>query len=211
MDETNETTESNFEMLSDSLLERLETAMELLGRIPFDAKPDADDDGSENDETETDEEDGEADYADAYAGGKEELKKYVEKFREYAKEIKKGSEAVYGEGGKAAGKTRETTEADFGMKSPSERGHKMGCGCPGCSAFREFFGIKLDGEKNLQHGSNSFFQVLKPAERREGKYEDTGPRPCGGRMYNHFHGDRADLKNVFGKYTGDFNLGKAGF
>jgi hypothetical protein len=211
MDETNETTESNFEMLSGSLLERLETAMELLGRISSDAKLDADDDGSENDETETDEEDGEADYADAYAGGKEELKKYVEKFREYAREIKKDAEAVYGEGGNAAGKTRETTEADFGMKSPSERGHKMGCGCPGCSAFREFFGIKLDG-KNVNRSFDSFFHVVKPAERKEtGKYDETGARPCGGSMYNHFHGERADLKNVFGKYTGSFNLGKAGF
>ena len=205
----------DLEMLSDSFLEQLENVRRMLeGFSGFSADFSAgkDESAEESGEDDEDEED-ESEYAEVYGASREELKKYVEKFRDYAKEIKRNAEEIYGaEAGSAAKKRDERSGDDAGLKSPQGRGHKMGCGCPGCSAYREFFGIKFDGKNNLHSGLNSSPGMGLTAKRKEtGKYEETSSKPCGGRLYNFFHGERAELKNVFGRYTGRFNFGRAGY
>jgi hypothetical protein len=192
--------EIDLEMLSDSFREELARIKEMM-----------DDDSDSEDEEESDEE--ESDYKEAYGGMNSEMKKYHEKLKKYAENLKENLRQVYADGENENGrKTEKNKENDEMMKSPLERGHKMGCGCPGCSAYREFFGIKIEGKNNLHFRPDTAPDMGLAAKKKDiNKYEEKNSRPCGGRMYNLFHGERAQLKNVFGRYTGNFNFGRAGY
>jgi hypothetical protein len=187
------------EMLSDSFWKELEKIKELLDEAP-------------EDEEECDEE--EAKYGDD-AGTKEELQKYQEKLKVYAERIKDGLKKVYA--GKAGNRNPQRSSkaeaAEPAPKNPWERGHKLGCGCAGCTVYRDFYGIKLDGK--YDGGSDIMTPDLRLAEtQREAKRnyaEENSPKPCGGRLHNFFHGGRAELKNILGRYTKSFNFGLAGY
>lgn len=216
----NESSEApDLEMLSDSFLEHLESVRQMMDEFSADFSVGKDEsieemDDEESDEDDEDDENDESEYAEVYGASKEELKKYTEKFKEYARSIKRGLEEIYGIGAENAEnrekKRDEKTENDFGIKSPDERGHKMGCGCPGCAAYREFYGIKLENKTHSAGHAFSGFRMNESGKNAE-KYEEKANRPCGGKLYGHFHGERADLKNVFGQYTGRFNFGRAGY
>ncbi len=74
-------------------------------------------------------------------------------------------------------------------------------------AFKEFYGIKTVREERQADAPLSLMAVKKRTE----KYEEKSNRPCGGRLYNQFHGERANLRGIFGRYTGAFDFGNAGY
>jgi hypothetical protein len=145
-------------------------------------------------------------------GIKEEIKKYQEKFREYAERIKEGLEGlgkIYTGNGR---NTEQTENMEPEMKSPWEKGHKLGCGCPGCTAYRDFHGINEN--RNSQNSQTKPDLRLasrpKPAEKK--RYgEETDSRPCGGKHYRLFHGNDAGMKTVLGNYTNRFNFRTMGY
>jgi hypothetical protein len=193
---------------ADAFLDMIEKMMRLIDDFPMDS---IDAFEGEADDPSDDGEDGpENEYGESYEETGEELREYVRKFREYAGSIKNDAGAIYGSG-KRAVKRNEEKPDDFFLRSPQERGHKMGCGCPGCGAYREFFGIKIGGE-TLPSSASIVKETSMAAKSKDaGKYEETGSRPCGGRLFSHFHGERADLKNVLGKYTPAFDFSRAGY
>jgi hypothetical protein len=202
----------DLEILGDSFIERLEAITRALEKASSGLSSglkylkEAYEGDSEDDEED------DAEYAEAYGGSKEELKKYAEKFREYAREVRRAVEEMYGEKPDSGGERKANGDEDQRLKSPAERGHKLGCGCPGCTAYREFFGIKLD-DKNNPHGGLDPSPLAASGKKKKdaGEYRETNSRPCGGRLYHHFHGKHGELKNVFGRYTGRFNFGRAGY
>ena len=203
----------DMEMLGDSLLERLEGIIRMLDGLSA-GFPDAKEEAPGEDEDESGEDgDDEPEYSETYGASKEELRKYVEKFRDYAKEIKRNAEEIYGAASGNESKKRDEKANDSGMKSPFERGHKMGCGCPGCSAYREFYGIKIERKTHFPGHAFSAAGAARINEsgKRNEKYGEKSDRPCGGKLYNHFHGERAGLQRVLGSYTGGFNFGRAGY
>jgi hypothetical protein len=197
-----EAAEMSLEMLSDSFRAELEKIKELLDE--------ATDKDSEEDE--------ETDYKEAYGRVDEEAKKYQEKFSKYAEKLKENLEKVYNDAiAKETDVKQERREktAEKSIKSPWERGHKLGCGCPGCATYREFHGIAPDSNKTIFLIATDFEDAgpaLKSKKGKTDKYaEETGSKPCGGKLYNFFHGDRAEMKNILGSYTKNFNFARAGF
>jgi hypothetical protein len=195
--------DSELGMLSFSFKEELEKIRLMLDDFSF-----TDDDEEESERG--DEKGGEEkEYSENYGDIKKEMKKYHERLKAYEKTIKEGIETYADNAAKDAKTTErnESTKNELDMKNPWERGHKLGCGCPGCTAYRDFYGIRLE---STTHASWEISAKTNGSKRTE-KYEESGQRPCGGRMFNHFHGERVDLKNVLGNYTRRFNFGMAGY
>ncbi len=189
----------SLEMLSEAFLKELEKVRQLVDDSEFEDEP-ADDENGDDSE-----------YSEVYGGDKGDLKKYQEKFMAYAEKLKQAVEQLYGEKHakeSANEKTEKATEEQ--MKTPWERGHKLGCGCPGCSAYREFHGIRLDG-KNQGYMGGAMAMRTAEGKKETSKYEEASSKPCGGKLYHHFHGERAELRNVFGQQTKRFNFGRAGY
>ena len=193
--------ESSLEMLSEAFLTELEKIRQLVDDVEF-----------EDDLTEDDEEE-ESEYAEVYGDLKDGMKKYHEKFKAYAEELRQAVEQAYGgEKHTKESKANEKKErVEEHMKTPWERGHKLGCGCPGCTAYREFYGIKLNEGQNYMGGAGAAAMKTTEARKEAPKYEETTSKPCKGRLYNFFHGERADLKSVLGQYTKKFNFGRIGY
>ncbi|MCX6817486.1 MAG: hypothetical protein NTU57_01360 [Candidatus Aenigmarchaeota archaeon] len=181
------------DLLSISFIEELVKIKELLDETTEKSK-----DNKEDDEDE--------EYAESYGDLKEELKRYHEKLKAYEKIIKEGISEAYGSAKPEAPKKEETSK-ETEIVSPFDRGHKLGCGCPGCSAYRNFYGIRLGNDKD------DFGNILaaKTTTKKTQNYEETASRPCGGKMFNHFHGERAGLSNALGGYTGRFSFKRAGY
>lgn len=185
----------DLEMLSDSFLEEMEKIKDLVEEI-------SDYQASEEEDEE------ESEYREVYGGTKEEMKEYQEKFREYVESIKEGLEKIY----RDMEKNKRNEEIEPKMKSPWERGHKLGCGCPGCTAYKEFYGIKLDENKNYQSSQIKPDLRLASNKPEKKKYsEETDSRPCGGKHYHLFHGGEAELKTVLGNHMNRFNFKPMGY
>ena len=163
------------------------------------------DDDAEKSEDGDEDDDEDAEYAESYGDLKEELKRYQEKLKVYEKIIKDSISEAYGsakpETPKAEEKSKETE-----IVSPFDRGHKLGCGCPGCTSYRNFYGIMLGGDEDS-------ISVLasNTAKKKSQNYEEAATRPCGGKMFNHFHGERGGLRNALGGYTHRFSFSRAGY
>ncbi len=193
----------------DFLLKDLEEIKDIIREMEFDAT-------DEEDEREGMEEREEEEYSESFEN---ELKEYQEKFREYTKSIKRELRNFYKQEVKDA-KRIETTYAERaermrekeGIKTPWERGHKLGCGCPGCVKYRKFYGIEIE---RIQDPHSSISETLNIAstrkEREKVRYTENQRRPCGGRFYLFFHGKRAEFKRLFGKYSEGLNLNLAGY
>jgi hypothetical protein len=198
---------SDLEMLNDSFLEELEKIKDMLDDL---VDEDSGDGNSGYEGIEEDED--ESEYEEVYGGREKGIKEYQEKFREYVERIKEGLEKVY----RDVGKNKKNEGAEPEMKSPWERGHKLGCGCPGCTAYRDFHGIKLNENQNNQNYQSSQIRPdLKLARNKSktNKYveQETDSRPCGGKHYHLFHGDNAGMKSVLGNYTKRFNFRPMGY
>jgi hypothetical protein len=143
----------------------------------------------------------------------DDLKGYQERFRRYAESIKKEirdyapeerSEMAYAENRIGEGGIEE-------VKTPRERGHKLGCGCPGCAKYRELHGIDLEAVSQDPHLK---FPDLRPGSQRSGKgeeYREMERRPCGGKHRHLFRGKRAEFKRLMGNYHDNLNLNLAGY
>ncbi len=181
------------EAISDLFLKELEKIGDMLEEVSY--------------ETEGEDEEGK-EYREVYGGAKEDIKEYQEKFKEYVERIKEGLEKIYMD----MERNKENEGIEPKMKSPWERGHKLGCGCPGCTAYREFHGIKLNESRNNQNLRMKPDLMLAKNTSEKKKYnEETDSKPCGGRLYNFFHGGEAELKTVFGSYTKRFDFRTMGY
>ncbi len=190
--------EMDLEMLSDLFLEELEKIEDILEGIPGYEGIEEDEEGKEYEEV----------YGD---GTKEELKEYQKKFKKYVERIKDGLEKIYRSTERKVDR-KENLEPK--MKSPWERGHKLGCGCPGCTAYRDFHGIKSNDNQNYQSSRiRPDLRLAKNADKsKKNKYnEETDSRPCGGKHYHMFHGNNAGMKSVLGNYTKRFNFRPMGY
>ncbi|UCC92063.1 MAG: hypothetical protein JSV39_02265 [Candidatus Aenigmatarchaeota archaeon] len=184
----------DIETLSDSFLEELEQIKDVLEEI--------------SDYERDEEEDEESEYREVYGGTKEEIKEYQKKFREYVESIKEGLEKIY----ESSKNNRERAEPEAKTKSPWERGHKFACGCPGCAAYRESHGIRMDKNRNNQNLQTKTDLRLADKKSKNNKYSDeTDSRPCGGKHYHLFHGEEAGMKTVLGNYTNSFNFARMGY
>ncbi len=84
------------------------------------------------------------------------------------------------------------------LQSPEERGHKWGCGCPGCQRFMRTF-PELDPSliNSVKDG--------KSPERKNYVEKDRSSYPCGGRLRNEYH---KMLKFTMGSDKGyEYSLG----
>lgn len=186
----------DLEILSESFLDELENIKDFFKDI------------SDYELNEEDEE--ESEYREVYGDVSDELKEYQEKFSEYAEKIKKGLERMYG--GEAVNSKSGKNPEDV---NPFERGHKPGCGCPGCTAYEKKRGLRAEDSYVNQSSESDFDLKLASASKssKKNKYveNETGDRPCKGKLYNHFHGEKSGLKNVLGNYTKRFNFSPAGY
>ena len=71
-------------------------------------------------------------------------------------------------------------------KSPSERGHKWGCGCPGCTRFRESFARKEMMDFSLPDSRNTLTLPHEPVSYTAEHKEDKCEYPCGGKLRGMF-------------------------
>jgi hypothetical protein len=137
----------------------------------------------------------------------EEMKRYQREFRKHAeiirKELQKKGYRIDTDGrGRdplrplqySAGKKSDSDPEAY--RSPSERGHKFGCGCPGCTSFRErIFGegmgdiSLLDIRAGLARPVSSKYE--SPRKKEPSEY------PCGGKLRGFFHGKEGFLKYTF--------------
>ena len=162
-----------------------------------------DETADKSNDSEDDDEDEE--YSESYGDLKEELKRYHEKLKAYEKIIKEGVSEAYGSA-KPETPKKEETPKETELVSPFDRGHKLGCGCPGCNAYRDFYGIMMGNDKD-----DSVSILAAKTATKKTQYEESATRPCGGKMYNHFHGERAGLRNALGGYTGRFSFSRTGY
>ena len=179
--------------ISVSFLEELAKIKGLLDETAEKSKDDKEDD------------DADEEYAESYGDLKDTLKQYHEKLKAYEKIIKENISEAYGDAKPEAPKAEKEIAKENDIISPFDRGHKLGCGCPGCSAYRDFYGIRLDGVKD------ALSILASKTAAKKTHYEETATRPCGGKMYNHFHGERAGLRNALGGYTGRFSFSRTGY
>lgn len=181
------------DLLSFSFIEELAKIKGLLDETAEKSKDDKEDDED-------------AEYAESYGDLKEELKRYHEKLKAYEKIIKENISEAYGSAKPETPKAEKEIANENDIISPFDRGHKLGCGCPGCNAYRDFYGIMMGNDKD------DFISILAAkTTTRKANYEETATRPCGGKMFNHFHGERAGLRNALGGYTGRFSFNRAGY
>ncbi|MFH1237090.1 MAG: hypothetical protein V1648_01655 [Candidatus Aenigmatarchaeota archaeon] len=180
------------DLLSFFFLEELAKIRELLDEPSEKENDDAEDSDDEE-------------YAESYGDLKDTLKQYHEKLKAYEKIIKEGISEAYGSAKPEAPK-KEEPSIETELVSPFDRGHKLGCGCPGCAAYRDFYGIRLGN--NADDALNIL--AAKTATKKT-HYEESASRPCGGKMFNHFHGEHAGLKSALGNYTGRFAFVRAGY
>ncbi len=158
-----------------------------------------------------DDEDVDENEEEEYSGPMEkEMKKYQEKFREYVKSIRKNIRILYEPEEDAPMEKQYSEKGDErnDIKSPWERGHKLGCGCPGCTRYREVHGIVLE---NNHAGIKLHGLELSKRERPKNEYKENNARPCGGKHYHFFHGKGADFKRLFRGYFKKLNLNLAGY
>jgi len=154
-------------------------------------------------------EDPEGEEEEEYSESLDDLRGYQERFTKYAEGLERDIRDLY----KAKDERpdhdyREEGIRKEGVKTPWERGHKLGCGCPGCSAYREFHGIEL---ANRQDHDIEFTVPRSASGVRERMEEYGEKRPCGGKHYHFFHGKRKDFGRIFGDYSGKLNLNLAGY
>jgi hypothetical protein len=154
----------------------------------------------EDDEDEEDEE---------YGAGtlSEEVRKYQREFHRYAEIITRelarlgydtehgGDDTKYTDNMKIqdpalSPSAQKKAEPEQQEKNPFERGHKWGCGCAGCSAFRVSFyssGMSFEDlnlpETVSEGGART--QVTTYTRKRK---EDPSDYPCGGRLRGMFSG-----------------------
>ncbi|NIO22834.1 MAG: hypothetical protein GTN38_02290 [Candidatus Aenigmarchaeota archaeon] len=159
--------------------------------------------------SEYEEEDQEGEPEEEYSESLEgDLKEYQERFRKYVESLEKEIRSLYRERGD---EPREGyAENGEKVKTPWERGHKLGCGCPGCSAYRESHGIELGKNQNSDLKFPDLRFGSKKSERRE-EYQESGSKPCGGKHYHFFHGKRSEFKRLLGNYARKLNLNLAGY
>jgi|GEM_PF-2117421 len=183
----------------DSLPEEFEEIREVIKEMELEISEECGDEESEE----------EGEYSESFG---EDLKEYQERFRRYAEGLKKGIRSLYEpkenkrldhEYNKRNGEREE-------MKTPWERGHRLGCGCPGCSAYREFHGIELRNDHGSDFNLPDPGSILRENERRE-EYKESGSRPCGGKHYLFFHGERSEFRRLLGNYSRKLNLNLAGY
>ncbi len=184
----------------DSLLEEIEEIGEIIKDLKFEIP-------SEYEEEDREEEDEE------YSESIDDLKEYQEKFRKYAENIKKELRNLYEPKETARSKDMyaERSREEEKIKTPWERGHKIGCGCPGCTKYREFYGINLDMPNQNSDLKFPDLRFASGKNKKMKKYEENEIRPCGGKLYNFFHGERAEFKRLLGNYSKKFNLNLAGY
>jgi len=143
----------------------------------------------------------------------DELKEYQKKFRKYAESLRKELRNLYEpkENGNNEIVYIEKKGEKEGIKTPWERGHKLGCGCPGCTKYREFYAIRLE---TANRNSDLRFPDLRFASKKseaKREYKESEARPCGGKFHHFFHGNKAEFKKLFGNYLKKLNLNLAGY
>jgi hypothetical protein len=183
----------------DFLPEEFEELKDMIKGIELELSEEYGDNESEEDE----------EYSESF---EEDLKEYQERFRRYAENLKKEIRNLYEpkENKSLDHRYNERGTEREEMKTPWERGHKLECGCPGCSAYREFHGIELVNNKDSDFKLPDLGSVLRKNERRE-EYKESSSRPCGGKHYHFFHGERSEFRRLFGNYSRKLNLNLAGY
>lgn len=134
----------------------------------------------------------------------EKVKKHQREFRKYIEVIRKDlREMGYGtqEGAKAAKdgeyagkKADERQRAPEAEKDPWERGHKWGCGCPGCTRFRENFLEKEAMDFSIPDGRSALLRTKDTSAYKSEHKDDSSEYPCGGKL-------RGMFRNGFMKYA----------
>ena len=168
------------------LLLTVEGMVDEKGRLPgFFYTDEEDSDPDEEEEVEDNE----------YDSGRltEKAKRYQREFRKYVERIRQDlNEMGYGpkEGGKDA------RDAHYSRKqkardpeseiSPSERGHKFGCGCRGCSAFRESPFNDGITDFSITDSRKTLSMVREGKSYAREHKESPGDYPCGGKMRGMF-------------------------
>ncbi len=149
-------------------------------------------DDEDNDEEEPDDEEEE------YNGLslKEKVRRYQRDFSKYVEIIRKDlidmgydirdggnpvKDAEY-----ALKKEDAARKADDDDRSPSERGHKWGCGCPGCTSYRENFMSKEMMDFSIPDGRTSFLHAKDTGTYKSEHKDDSSEYPCGGKLRGMF-------------------------
>jgi hypothetical protein len=136
----------------------------------------------------------------------EEVKRYQREFRRYIRMIRKGLEDLGyvpkgrqdsgNDGEYSKDSAREKVRDPQADINPWDRGHKWGCGCPGCTAFKEDF--LSDGMTDFSipdiRGTASGSGSKEATNYDPGHKDDRSDYPCGGKL-------RGMFKGGFLKYT----------
>ena len=127
---------------------------------------------------------------------KEKVRRYQREFSKYIDVIRKDlsdmgydiheggnpvKEAEYA--GKKEDVARKGTEDD---RSPSDRGHKWSCGCPGCTSFRENFMSKEMMDFSIPDGRTSLLRAKDTSAYKSEHKDDSSEYPCGGKLRGMF-------------------------
>ncbi len=167
------------------------------------------------DEEDTDDEEEPDAEEEEYESGTlaEEVKRYQREFRRYIRMIRKGLEDLgyvskarrgsgngmeYSHGSHGGSKDGARSKARDPQDdiTPWDRGHKWGCGCPGCTSFREAFlsesvtDFSIPDTRSTGPDSGS----KEPASYDPGHKDNVSDYPCGGKL-------RGMFKGGFLKYT----------
>lgn len=134
----------------------------------------------------------------------EKVRKYQREFRKYVEIIRKdlgdmGYDIREGrtdvKGAEYAGKKDQERQRDSDSEiSPWERGHKWGCGCPGCTSFRENFISKEIMDFSIPDGRSSYLMAKETNADKSEHKDDSSQYPCGGKL-------RGVFKRGFLKYA----------
>ncbi|MBN2330575.1 MAG: hypothetical protein JXC85_02065 [Candidatus Aenigmarchaeota archaeon] len=129
----------------------------------------------------------------------EKVRKYQREFSRYVDAIRKDLDEI-GYGVRTAKETLKRPDyagqqrPDVSLdpdseKSPSERGHKWGCGCPGCTKFRENFMSKETVDFSIPDGRTALFRAKDDGVYSSEHKDDASEYPCGGKLRGMFrHG-----------------------
>ena len=178
-----------------SLLEELEEIRDVIKEIELEVSSEYEEDTGEEDE----------EYESF-----DDLKEYQERFRKYAESIKRELKNYQPREEKRNVYT-ETAKEKEEIKTPWERGHKLGCGCPGCTKYRENHGINLEVLNQNSDLKLLDWRSSRGRNEKKGEYKEGETKPCGGKFYHFFHGKRAEFKKLFGEYSKKLDLNLAGY
>lgn len=170
----------------DSLLLSIKEILEESKTVPRLLYTDEEDSDSEDEE---DVEEGDYDkgrLTDKAKRYQREFGKYVESIRNDLEEMLYGTNGSGKDGDEKPYDKKKVTKDPGSDTSPSERGHKFGCGCRGCSSFREKFFSDGITDFSITDGRTSIMMRKDTKSYVRDHRDKAGDYPCGGKMRGMF-------------------------